>query len=229
MKDKIQGFVIGAVSASLLISGGVYAYSGNKTISAEYDNIKVYIDNVMADLKDTNGKTVEPFISDGTTYLPVRGIAQASGMQVEWDGISNIVYLWNKLSPGNSYMVDPIEPYDNSFNFHIYKASEGNSFKMAGELYSNGYNINPYYKSWGTFNLNGKYDSLTFTYGPVNGYFEGESASLNFIVDGKPVKTITCQGEDLPASATVPLNHGLQLKIVGDGDFWMGMADVILN
>lgn len=31
MKDKIQGFVIGAVSASLLISGGVYAYSGNKT------------------------------------------------------------------------------------------------------------------------------------------------------------------------------------------------------
>lgn len=27
MKDKIQGFVIGAVSASLLISGGVYAYS----------------------------------------------------------------------------------------------------------------------------------------------------------------------------------------------------------
>lgn len=229
MKDKIQGFVIGAVSASLLISGGVYAYSGNKTISAEYDNIKVYIDNVTADLKDANGKTVEPFISDGTTYLPVRGIAQASGMQVEWDGISNSVYLWNKLSPGNSYMVDTIEPYDNSYDFDIYKASEGKSFKMAGELYSNGYNIYTPYKDWGTFNLNGKYDSLTFTYGPVNGYFEGKSASLNFIVDGKPIKTITCQGEDLPASATVPLNHGLQLKIVGDGDFWMGMADVVLN
>lgn len=229
MKDKIHGFIIGAVSASLLISGGVYAYSGNKTISAEYDNIKVYIDNVTADLKDANGKTVEPFISDGTTYLPVRGIAQASGMQVEWDGFSNSVYLWNKLSPGNSYMVDTIEPYDKSYNFHIYKASEGKSFKMAGELYSNGYNIATQYKDWGTFNLNGKYDSLTFTYGPVNGYFEGKSASLNFIVDGKPIKTITCQGEDLPASATVPLNHGLQLKIVGDGDFWMGMADVVLN
>ena len=44
---------------------------------------------------DANGNVVEPFTIDGTTYLPVRGIASALGMNVGWDGETNTVSLDN--------------------------------------------------------------------------------------------------------------------------------------
>ena len=42
---------------------------------------------------DANGNYVEPFIIDGTTYLPVRGIASALGLNVGWDGATKTVLL----------------------------------------------------------------------------------------------------------------------------------------
>ena len=43
--------------------------------------------------KDANGAVVEPFICNGTTYLPVRGVAGAFGKEVEWDPMTSTVYL----------------------------------------------------------------------------------------------------------------------------------------
>lgn len=65
------------------------------TRSAEllYNDIKVVIDGKRADLKDANGNTVEPFIVDGTTYLPVRAVANALDKAVSWDGETRTVYL----------------------------------------------------------------------------------------------------------------------------------------
>ena len=42
---------------------------------------------------DSDGNYVEPFIIDGTTYLPVRGIASALGLDVGWDGATKTVLL----------------------------------------------------------------------------------------------------------------------------------------
>jgi hypothetical protein len=36
---------------------------------------------------------VEPFVSDGTTYLPVRAIADALGKNVSWDNATKSVYI----------------------------------------------------------------------------------------------------------------------------------------
>lgn len=43
--------------------------------------------------KDTNGKVVEPFIVDGTTYLPIRAVSEALGKDVYWNGQTNTVYI----------------------------------------------------------------------------------------------------------------------------------------
>jgi len=37
-------------------------------------------------------KIIEPFIYNGTTYMPVRGTAKLAGMDVEWDGSTKSVY-----------------------------------------------------------------------------------------------------------------------------------------
>ena len=63
-----------------------------------YRDIKIKLDGTEITPKDANGKTVEPFIIDGTTYLPVRAVGEAMGLDVDWDGETSIVQLEDKNS-----------------------------------------------------------------------------------------------------------------------------------
>lgn len=42
--------------------------------------------------------------------------------------------------------------------------------------------------------------------------------SVSYIVDGKTVKTIELDAECMPKSVSVPLNYGLQMKIISSGN-----------
>ena len=65
----------------------------SKTIQADFTDIKVTLDGTPLTLADANGKTVEPFAVAGTTYLPVRAVSSALGLEVGWDGDSHTVIL----------------------------------------------------------------------------------------------------------------------------------------
>ena len=70
-----------------------FATVGSRTAELFYNNIKVKINGKEVTPTDANGNAVEPFIIDGTTYLPVRGVASALGMNVGWDSATNTVTL----------------------------------------------------------------------------------------------------------------------------------------
>lgn len=74
--------VLVLVSVSYAASYGVY-----KKIDVLYNNIKIIV----------NGKTAasdpEPFIYNGTTFVPVRLIGEALGMDVQWDRARNAVVI----------------------------------------------------------------------------------------------------------------------------------------
>ncbi|MEE0868020.1 MAG: peptidylprolyl isomerase [Clostridia bacterium] len=92
-KDKLKGFAIGAVCAAMLCTGSAFAESMQKTFTAYFDNIKVMVNGEEKNLKDTNGNAVEPFIVDGTTYLPVRAISELFNTPISWDGNSKTIYI----------------------------------------------------------------------------------------------------------------------------------------
>jgi hypothetical protein len=46
-----------------------------------------------------NGVSVEPFIINGTTYLPVRAVAEALDMEVSWDNASKSVRIARADAP----------------------------------------------------------------------------------------------------------------------------------
>ena len=69
------------------------AASRTRTIDVTYSDIKIYVDGELAKLRDVTGATVEPFIYNGTTYLPVRAISEALGQSVSWDGKTNSVFI----------------------------------------------------------------------------------------------------------------------------------------
>ena len=72
----------GMVSSTALAANTIY-----KNIRVEYSGIKLVVDGQTVVPKDANGKTVEPFIYNGTTYLPVRAVGNAVGKKVKWDAI----------------------------------------------------------------------------------------------------------------------------------------------
>lgn len=94
-KERLKGFLLGLLTMTLIFSASfsVYAATGSQNISASFNNIKLYVDQKLVTPKDASGSTVEPFIYNGTTYLPVRAVADALGKEVSWDAVTKSVYL----------------------------------------------------------------------------------------------------------------------------------------
>lgn len=95
MKHQFKGFITGVLVTLALIGsvGTAMATVGTKAANLEYSNIKVTLDGTPVKLVDVNGNPVEPFIISGTTYLPVRAVAGAFGLEVDWDGATQTVIL----------------------------------------------------------------------------------------------------------------------------------------
>ncbi len=102
MKEKTKGFIAG-VLFMVMVAGAVMGVAGEsiqKTATLFYNNIKICIDGVFIEPKDANGNIVEPFTINGTTYLPVRAVANAFNEPVDWDGNTSTVYIGSK--PGET-------------------------------------------------------------------------------------------------------------------------------
>ena len=85
------GILVCILATALLIPA--FASTGHKQATLNYNNIKITLDQKEIIPKDGNGNPVEPFIIDGTTYLPLRGIANALGLGVNWDPSTGTVAL----------------------------------------------------------------------------------------------------------------------------------------
>lgn len=209
---KKRKILVAVLCCSLALVTAAYATNATKTIQAAYMNIKLVIDGVPVTPKDSNGTTVEPFIYNGTTYLPVRAVGEALGKQVGWDGKTKTVYIGEV--PGQvTYLLDVCQPYE-SFEFYTPTA-----FAMAGKTYSNGFTMYTYGNAY--FNLDGKYSTLEFDLGHIDGSemrgsedYDGKG--YNIYLDGKLVKTITVDPEAMVKHYQIQLNNALQMKIVGD-------------
>lgn len=94
MKCKMK--IIGIVMVvTVILTTTVFATVGSRTAELFYNNIKILLNGKEITPTDANGNAVEPFTIDGTTYLPVRAVATALGMNVGWDGATSTVTLDN--------------------------------------------------------------------------------------------------------------------------------------
>ena len=232
--NKFSGILAGILIGSVLSGGAVLAKDAAENISVRYRNIKVYKDGVLAQLKNANGDTLEPFIYQGTTYLPVRGAAELAGMTVEWDGATNSIYLWDEQIPGGTYLMDVCPPYqwDNG-RCKLYYPNSSKYFQMLGKQYSNGLVIESQHGD-ADFNLDGKYKTMTLTLGPIDG--QSLDGGVAFVVDGKVIEEYYMEPGDRTQEVTIPLNYGLQMQIrgidVGNGAYKncsIGLANITVS
>ena len=87
-KDLVTGAIISALVVG--VTPVALAKTGLVNIPVQYSNIKVVVDG-----KELS-TSKEPFIYDGTTYLPLRAVAEAVGKEVNWDNAAKVAYLGAK-------------------------------------------------------------------------------------------------------------------------------------
>ncbi|MBQ3038529.1 MAG: hypothetical protein IJD30_05065, partial [Clostridia bacterium] len=120
MKKRVQGVAVGLLCGVLLTNGMTYAKQISEKAEVFYNNIKIFIDGGEIVPKDANGNIVEPFIMNGTTYLPVRAISNAFDKDVEWDGATQSVYIGKKDRTKPDNYLDKIQ-------YNDYKEGSGDS------------------------------------------------------------------------------------------------------
>ena len=74
-------------------------------VTVSYRDIQLVIDGVPITPCDVAGNPVEPFLLGGSAYLPLRAVADALGLEVDWDGSSSTVYLSGQVSSTVEYLL----------------------------------------------------------------------------------------------------------------------------
>ena len=112
---RLKDFTAGAILTAVIVGGVTVGYAkvAQTSIPVTYNNIKVIVDGKQLVTEK------EPFIYNGTTYLPVRAVGEAVGKTVGWDGKTNTVTLSSTGNtgavtlPGNIYDDDR---YDDDYD-----------------------------------------------------------------------------------------------------------------
>lgn len=90
-----KGFIAGLLAAAVVAGtvGTAGAVVGRTQANLDYSDIKISVNGEQVTPADANGNVVEPFAINGTTYLPVRAVGNALGLDVVWDGTTNTVEM----------------------------------------------------------------------------------------------------------------------------------------
>lgn len=74
-----------------------FAASQYKQIQVEY-GIKLQINGISPALTDANGNAVQPFTYNGTTYVPIRAVANELGAKIDYSNSTNTAIINGSIS-----------------------------------------------------------------------------------------------------------------------------------
>ncbi len=103
MKKRIITLVL-ALALVFCLAFTASAVANSVQATLHYRDIKITMNGDALTPKDAAGNVVEPFIIDGTTYLPVRAVAEALGLEVNWDNETSTVVLAGAEEVVNVYI-----------------------------------------------------------------------------------------------------------------------------
>lgn len=92
-KKKMLIFILSAITI-MAISATVAAQTRNRDVTALMNyELTIRLDGEVLTLRDVNGNEVQPLSFEGTTYLPLRALAEIVGLEVGWDAATQTILL----------------------------------------------------------------------------------------------------------------------------------------
>lgn len=89
MKNKIQGLLVGILLGTLLSGTAVFAAGG--TMIEVFFNVEDIKVNEISRMPES-----KPFMYNGTTYVPLRFIAESLDVPVSWEASTRTVHIGEK-------------------------------------------------------------------------------------------------------------------------------------
>ena len=173
MKKALKGYVLGLLTAAI--------FAG--TVSVAYNTVRIVINGKELIPMDADGNRVDPVILDGTTYLPVRAVANAFGKAVYWDGENYTVYLGD----GNGELPYPTAKLIDMKNIGRGWGKTNDLTDNYGNYHSNA--VREISSQTAQYILDGKYSRLKGTIYVKEGETDNDAAGLVITADGKDIYT----------------------------------------
>ena len=104
MKTKAAYYFAGILSAALLLGLSVTALASGDLLTITIHPVKIMVNGDTFHPKDVNGDEVMTFSVNGTSYAPVRALAEAYGLEVGYDSKTNTATV---NGPGKQAAVTP--------------------------------------------------------------------------------------------------------------------------
>ena len=156
-------------------------------------------------IKLKKAKQMKIVCEDASSY-PSYGFANA--VLIKAKGVVDTESSKKVEIPSEYLLTRQCEPYES------YDYREAESFMMAGEEYSNGFELHSVSSStYALFNLGGKYEYMEFDIGHIDGT-SMSGATFVFYLDGEKSESITVKAWSLPSHYKVELKKAKQMKIV---------------
>ncbi|SKC84827.1 copper amine oxidase N-terminal domain-containing protein [Maledivibacter halophilus] len=124
-KKIARNIVITLLLILLMGSSVAFGVGYSKQITAYFNNIKVKLNGNLLNFSK------EPFIYEGTVYIPLRDVSENLGLEVVWDGNTNTVYLANNIY---GYGSTPRYGYNNPYVLNKDKEKEEEEEDIIKEL-----------------------------------------------------------------------------------------------
>jgi len=242
MKRRIQDISIGVIITMLLL-GAVNAFaSTSRTITATY-GINVVVDGV----KQNFTEDMQPFMTGGRTFLPVRGIAEALGAEVTWERETSTVYVKSPAVAGVAPTPTPPPtptpkpepaPFFETFTAFDGKGLSVRSVNIQGTAYNNALRTSEHHREipssgWSQHHISERYTTLTGLIGCIDGSPTSMASTVTFIGDGNQLATFIVDSANRMTPITVDVTGVSELRIQIDqpsnGGVWVAFADAIIE
>lgn len=207
---------VSTLAIMLILSTVVIASSRIANIKVVYDNIKIVVDGKEVNFGlDSEGKKIEPFIYNGTTYLPVRAVGEAVGKDVSWNQSSKTVFLgsaavnnnFTQVNTEEKDLVNTLNAFNSTRHVRVYKSGKDKGINL--ELWSDDTD------SHVNFNLDGKYTNISCLVGVEEASKKGY---LKFIGDGRTLAEYPIESDKMADNVNVDVTGIKNLMIQLNSD-----------
>ena len=214
-KDMAAGALVACLLYTMVLPAAA-ATLVNKSIQVR-SGVGLYVDDQKVVPTDVNGKEVEVFIYNGTTYIPARAVSKVFGKPIKWEKSNNSVYIGAHESSTPAVMLKDLDYFtgkafqtnrtplqDNLGNEHMDVVGRRTEYGVISntEYYDN------------TYKLNGQYSRIKGVF--FQNYYsrssDGESI-LEIYGDGVRLYSAKMKGGIEPVAFDVDLSGVLEMEI----------------
>jgi hypothetical protein len=221
MKQRLQGMVAGILIAILFMGTVTAVAASTRTIQATY-GVNVVVDGAWQQF----APDMQPFISGGRTFLPVRGIADAFGVDVEWISATQTVYLNTPTHPAvisaptptpapqiqRRPLLEAVPSFESGRGSNVGGTITTGTVNILGQPFSNAIFSSGNDTAWSHHNLNNQFSQVTGRLARVDGSSVNPS-TIVFIGDGIQLAAFTVDGDFMPTDISIDVSGVRILRI----------------